>query len=348
MKSNNKQLSNEEVSAFCRQISQILHAGISTLEGLSLMDDDAESESEHQLINSIYNELISSGSLHKGLLSVGCFPAYMLNMVKLGEKTGNLDSILKSLSDYYERKANLSVAIKHAVTYPAIMIFMMITIIIILITKVLPIFNQVFSQLGTEMNTASKALLSFGALLNRYAVVLVSILCIMFFLVIFFSRTKKGNEIFRQLSASLPILKKISNMSSVCQFADVMSIAIKSGFSTEEGMVMAMEMNASKAFDKKLKNCSKLMEQGSSFSEALVKASIFSGIDARMITISTRAGSVDEELKKIADRIDIELQSHLINIISTLEPTIIVVLSCITGVILLSVMLPLLGLLSGF
>ncbi|MDO5403713.1 MAG: type II secretion system F family protein [Eubacteriales bacterium] len=346
--STNNQLSNEETAAFCQQMSQILHAGISTMEGISLMAEDAQSASEQKLLASIYEEILSSGSLYNGLMTAKCFPTYMVNMVKLGEKTGSLDNILKSLSDYYNRKANISNAVKSAVTYPSIMIIMMTAVIIILITKVLPIFNQVFAQLGTQMNSASIALMNIGSLLNKYSIALVTVLCVIILIVLFFARTKRGNIIFYKISGFLPIFRKTSDMSAACQFAGVMSIAIKSGFSAEEGLNMFMQMNESTAFNKKLVNCKKLMEDGASFSEALVKASIFSGIDARMINISVKSGTIDDELNKIANKMDSDLQSHLINMVSTLEPTIIVVLSCITGIILLSVMLPLLGILSGF
>lgn len=347
-KINTNQLSNEETSAFCQQISEILQAGISTMEGISLMSEDAQSEAEKKLLSTIYNEILSSGSLHKGLESAGCFPKYMVNMVQLGERTGNLDNIMKSLSEYYERKANISTAIKNAVTYPTIMILMMVAVIIILITKVLPIFNQVFSQLGTQMNTASKALLQFGSLLNQYAVILIVFLCAIVLLILFFARIKKGTKLFRRISGSLPLFKNTANLSSTCQFAGVLSIAIKSGFSAEQGIEMAREMNDSKAFEKKITQCRQYMEQGMSLSEALVKSAVFSGIDARMISISSKSGRIDDELNKIANKMDSDLQSHLVSMVSTLEPTIIVILSVVTGIILLSVMLPLLGILSGF
>lgn len=347
MKHHTRQLSNEETAAFCLQMSEILHAGISTFEGISLMRDDAQSESEKELLSIIYDEISASGSLYNGLAACGRFQNYMVNMVKLGETTGNLDNIMNALSEYYERKSSMSSAIKSAVTYPTIMIFMMLAVIIVLITKVLPIFNQVFAQLGTQMNSASYALMNFGSLLNKYSIALIIVLCLIIFVIMFFALTKKGSEIFSNISGSLPLFRKTSDMSAACQFASVMSIAIKSGFSADEGMAMAKEMNYSKKFNRKMQNCSELMENGVSLSEALVKSGIFTGIDSRMINISAKSGSIDSALDKIADKLDDTLQSHLISMVSTLEPVIIVILSCITGIILLSVMLPLLGILSG-
>lgn len=341
-------LSNEETASFCAQMTSILRAGISAIEGLSLLMEDAADEAEKKILSDIYQALLTTGSFSQGLQAAGVFPKYMIDMTALGEKTGRLDDLMDALSGYYERKADMSAAIRHAVTYPTVMIFMMAAVIIILLTKVLPVFNQVFAQMGTEMNSASRMLMQFGAVLNRYAAVFIALLCITALTVLVFTRTRGGNRLLARLSAILPFSGKTAYLSATCQFAGVLSIAIQSGFSADEALLMAEEMNPSVHFGKKISRCRLLMNDGTDFSQALVQSGIFSGLDARMLNISARSGNIDQELDRIADRQDDALTSRLMRMVSTLEPTIIVILSVITGIILLSVMLPLLGILSEF
>lgn len=341
-------LSNEETASFCAQLSSILKAGISALEGISLLMEDARSAEEKQLLDAIYQTLLSTGSLSSGLNAAGVFPKYMVNMTALGEKTGRLDDLLRSLERYYERKADTAAAIRHAVTYPTVMIFMMIAVIAVLIIKVLPVFNQVFSQVGAEMNSAARLLMHFGQLLNRYATAFIAVLCAAGLLLLFFARTSAGRRLAGLISARLPFGPKTTQLSAACQFAGVLSLAIQSGFSTEEALSLADEMNESTSFAPKIKQCRDALASGSSFSDSLVTTGIFTGMDARMLRIGARAGNMDQELDRIANRLDDALQAHLSRMIATIEPTIIVILSIITGGILLSVMLPLLGILSAF
>ena len=97
-------LTNSEVSAFCGQISLILKSGISSVEGISIMLEDAQSESDRDLLQTIYNTLLETGSFHQALDSCGLFPAYMLRMTDIGEKTGTLDEVMQYLTIHYERE----------------------------------------------------------------------------------------------------------------------------------------------------------------------------------------------------------------------------------------------------
>ena len=114
------------------------------------MLQDARGSDEKELLTVMNDVLTHTGILHEALKKTGAFPGYLLNMVRIGEQTGRLDDVMQSLAEYYEKEASLAQTIKNAVTYPLIMIFMMILVIIVLITKVMPVFNQVFKQLGSE------------------------------------------------------------------------------------------------------------------------------------------------------------------------------------------------------
>lgn len=344
---NKKQtLSHTELAAFCSQFSEILRAGISPGEGIAIMLEDSSSSEEKELLTKIQDSVYATGILSAGLEDADVFPDYMLNMVRLGEQSGRLDDVMATLAVYYEREANLSAAIKSAVTYPCIMIGMMILVVLILITKVLPVFHEVFAQLGTDMSGMSKALIHFGQTLNRYALVFIAILAVLIALGLYFSRAKSGRAAAAKFFSSFGPTKSFSHKNAACRFAGGMALALKSGLTPESGLELSKKLVTNPAFLEKIDQCSSLLNEGIPLTDALSQSGIFSGMQARMLLIGSRTGSMDEAMQQIAAQYEDELDTSIGNTLAVIEPTLVAVLSIIVGLILLSVMMPLMGILS--
>ena len=122
---------------------------------------------------------------------------------------------------------------------------------------------------------------------------------------------------------------------------------LKSGLTPERGLELADELNENRFFGEKISSCRKMLEDGSSLSEAFQQTKIFPGVYARMADIAGRTGVMDEVMGKLSDQIEGEIDEKIGSFISMLEPTLVILLSVIVGTILLSVMLPLLGILAG-
>ena len=145
-----KHYSARELSAFCLQISLLLRAAIPLDEGLSVMAEDAADEEEKKILLHMSEEVELGSPFSVVLEQVGSYPSYVIRMAKLGEETGTLDQMMASLSEYYEKEYILMKSIKNAVTYPVIMIFMLLVVLFVLFTKVMPIFESVYEQLGAR------------------------------------------------------------------------------------------------------------------------------------------------------------------------------------------------------
>lgn len=340
-------LSNTEVSAFCSQMAMILHSGIFAMEGISIMLEDAKNAQEQDLLSQIDTNLQATGSLYESLKSTSAFPEYMLQMVRIGEDTGKLDDVLDALSVYYDREASIAMTIKNAVTYPLIMVFMMLLVILVLITKVMPIFNQIFQQLGTEMTGLSKAILNFGTVINYYSTILIVFMILLVAAVLYFSRTKKGRMQLRSLASHAPGTRIFLEKIALCRFAGGMSLTLSSGMSPEECIRMTAGLIDHDEFATKLGVCREALDEGQEFYKALLDAGVFSGIYARMASIGDRTGALDEVMQDIADQCQDEIDQKFSGLIAALEPTLVIVLSLIVGLILLSVMLPLMGIMSS-
>ena len=165
---------------------------------------------------------------------------------------------------------------------------------------------------------------------------------------LFFSRTTKGRELFLKAASKLRLSHGISDKTAACRFAGGMALTLRSGLTTEESLAMAGSLSKNPVFQEKLDKCRSLTESGEDLSSALAESEIFSGLYARMVTVGYKTGSLDEVMQKIADRYEEEIDEKISPTIGILEPTLGAVLSVVTGLILLSVMLPLMGILSGF
>ena len=342
-----RRLTNLEIASFCNEMAMILKAGISSLEGVDLLREDAQTEAEKELLEQIYQSVINEGRLDLALKETKVFPEYMVRMTQIGEETGTLDEVMESLAAHYDREEAIRRSIRSAVSYPLLMLGMMLVIIIILITQVMPVFNQVFHQLGQEMTGLSKGILLAGNVISRYAtvfvVLLAAIVCAGFYLV----KTEKGRNRWYQICSKIPFLRELNDKMAACRFAGGMSLALKSGLTPERGMEFSENLIEDENFRKKISDCKADMETGTEIAEALVKAGIFTGIYARMASIAGKAGMMDEVMGEIADQCEEEVDEKLSSMIAVLEPTLVIILSVIVGTILLSVMLPLLGIMSG-
>ena len=180
MANHKRKFSNIELSFFCSQLAMILTSGISSMEGLSMMLEESENDEEKQILSVITEQLETGSNLHESLEKTELFPSYLLQMVKIGEETGKLDDVFSSLAQHYNREDTIKNSIRHALTYPLIMTSMIILVILVLLMKVMPIFNQVFIQLGTEMTGLAGLLVSLGNSLSKYILVVILSIIIFF------------------------------------------------------------------------------------------------------------------------------------------------------------------------
>ena len=189
---------NMEMASICSQLALILKSGISLLEGISIMLEDAGTEEERRILQTLLDEVMMHGSLNLAMETVGLFPAYAVQMVKIGEETGTLDEVMQALADHYEREDSISKGIRQAVTYPLLMAGLMVLVIVVLLIKVMPIFNQVFVQLGTEMTGFSRVLMNMGNVLSRYSVVFAVILIVIVLAILVGTHTQKGRDVYKR------------------------------------------------------------------------------------------------------------------------------------------------------
>ncbi len=345
--STGKILSNKELSLFCEQIAMILNAGISAMEGTSLMLEDEVSTEGKDILTKIYERCCAGDTFHHSVEASGVFPKYALDMIEIGEQSGKLEEVMHSLAFHYNREESISEGIKNAVTYPFLIVGMMLIVILVLVIKVLPIFNQVFIQLGSEMTGFSKGLLNFGTTVSNYSLLFIGIFVILILVYFYFSKTTYGKKSFSTFCASFFATKAFYEKIASGRFASGMALTMSAGLNTDHALEMVERLVDNTAMVQKVQQCRSLISVGTSFSDALVETGIFTSMYSRMITIGYKTGSVDKVLEKIALGYEEEVDNRINTLITILEPTLVILLSIVVCMILLSVMMPLMGIMSS-
>lgn len=342
-----KVFSNTEISSFCGQLALILKSGISSTEGITIMLEDAVDSEEKAFLEALLEKLNETASLYEALSASGLFPDYMLHMIELSEETGTTDSVLEALERHYAREESISQTIKNAVAYPMIMAGMMVVVVTILLVKVLPIFHQVFIQLGTEMSGFSKLLTQIGNTIGRYSLVFTVLLVLIIAGILYCTHTAQGRLLFKKWTFRLPFFQNIYEDVAASRFASGMSLCLSSGLTIERCMELVSNLNDDEHFAQKLNNCMELVTEGNELTTALHTAGVFTGVYSRMLSIGSKTGNIDSVMNEIAERYEEELDTRMNNALAVLEPTLVIALSVVVGIILLSVMLPLMGIMSS-
>lgn len=339
MSFNKKTLSESEISAFCQQVGMVVKAGLPTYYGISILRDEASDEFTRAFLNQIYEPMEKGVTLGAALAETDAFPEYMVDMIRLGEETGRLEEVLDSLSVYYERESDIKAGIRHAVTYPLIMTIMMLVVIVVIITQVVPVFSQIYEQLGSGLTGTALMLMNISNALNKYMLVFIAAVVVIAIAGIVLSKTPTGKILFQGRGLSMSIASS--------RFANCMYLALSSGLDTDRSLEMAEKLIDNPYMLEKIKQCKKHIANGQPFIKALLLSGIFSKVYSSMMTIGFKTGSMDDIMHKISVAYEEETDERLRHFISILEPTLIVILSFFIGLILISFLLPLLGIMSS-
>ncbi|MGI6069638.1 MAG: type II secretion system F family protein [Blautia sp.] len=342
----NRTLSNQELFHFCEQFSMILRSGISSAEGLHILYEDSDSPRSREILLSLSRDLEENGRLSDTFARSGLFPDPMISYTKVGEETGCLDEVMASLADHYEQEVDISAQIRSAVTYPLLMLGMMGAVIVLLLVKVLPVFQQVFRQMGMEMNGISSGLLGAGEVISRYSAAFLAAAAVIIAVILFFCLTSKGKSLLRKGISRIPGLRQIPLAMDYGRLTHGIALGIRSGLGPEASLKFAQMLIEDPRILGRAKQADQQLKEGELFSSAITKSGLFQGLEARMISVGFHTGAADEVMLRLTDRYRESSLARMEKVISVIEPTLVILLSLLVGLILFSVMMPLLGILS--
>jgi type IV pilus assembly protein PilC len=225
------------------------------------------------------------------------------------------------------------------------MLAILIVIIIILVTKVLPIFNQVFNTLGGEMTPLAQGAMRVGEIISSSSVVLVIVIVAIALILLVMGLTPGGKKGLAALGQKL--FRQLADRMAAAKFASGMSLMLASGLDVDRSLELTLPLMSNPKMFAKVQTLLEMTQRGEAFTNSVVATKIFSGMQGRMLTLGFKSGNLDNVMDQIADDYEREVDNRLDSLISIIEPTMVAILCVIVGLILLSAMLPLLGVMSS-
>lgn len=336
-------LSHIETAELCRSFSELLHAGLSAADGCQILSGELSGDRKNQLLK--LGELLDQGiPLGDGLLLWECFPSSTARLIQTGELSGNLEEVLSSAAQYHENRAQTSRHLRSALGYPALLLVVMVAVISILLIQVLPVFDSVYASLGSSMTGFSASLLMLGQALKKSLPVLLLLLIIA--AVCLLIPPIKGNifSIGKRLMDDRWLIRDFHN----ARFLQALSLGVRSGLVPEDAIhqAAAVMQDSPRAYNR-CRNCSDRVRSGSALWDVLSEAAIIGTYGARMLSLGAKSGSTDRIIQELAEKAQELAENNLHDALSKVEPAMVLSCSILTGIIVLSVMLPLIQILSA-
>ena len=341
-------LTNDEISTLCLELSLLLHSGVDSGSGLSLLAEEEGASPRGELLSRMARQVDEGGSLGDALRDCGCFPDYVHGLVRVGEQTGRTEEALRALARYYEDRARLDRQLRSALMYPAVLLLVMLSVIVVLLTQVLPVFNDVYANLGGSLTGVAGWLLSLGQALDG----LMPLLCLLLGTAVLLLAAFAGSFSFRNWLLGLwrkrrgdrGLSKKLNNG----RFAQALAMGMGSGLSVEDSLSLAASLLSDlPAVQRRCQDCRRLLEQGTPLAPAMGETGVLPRSDCRLLDLAMRSGSGDSVMAQIAQRLSQEGEDALEARMGQIEPTLVVISSVLVGLILLAVMLPLMHIMTA-
>ena len=340
-------LDSAELSSFCSQVALILSAGLPLYDGMETLAETTRGSEYADLYESASKAVTETGSLYQALQRDNRWPTYLVEMVGIGEQTGQLEKVMNGLSDYYAREDRIRSSVIGAITYPMVLGVMLVLIIAIMLWKVLPVFQRVLNSMGAEMSASGSALMRLGSTIGWVVLALVALIVLAVLVGAALMKTSARDSVLGFVRRIFPPMRSLSMKLASSRVASVLSMMLSSGFPTNEAFRLLPSVLSDDEASDKVEGIRRELDSGAAFADAISHSKLFDGLHDRMIRMGVAAGREDQVMGKIADLYEEQVEDGIARLVAIIEPTLIVLLAIVIGAVLLSVMLPMAGILSS-
>lgn len=341
-----KKFSALELSIFCYQLSLIFKSGIPLVEGMDLFASQMLEPKFKGIAADLYESVLGGYTLHETLSRYTAFPPYMISMIHIAESTGKLDVELEHLAAHYERADHLKDRVRSAMTYPIVLVVLMSAVIVLLVVRILPMFQEILVSMGGEVPSVTKVMLNISLGIQQNVAVIALMLLALGVGQLLYFKTARGRQRKDFLKLSLPIIKWLYRKVSAARFSQGLILLVQGGIPLDDALELVAPIVENSYLEQRILKSRELVIAGEDFEVAMRHIDLLPELFIRMLAIGQKTGDLEKMLVKINQIYEHEVNRSLQKFTSAVEPMLVMVLSVVVGVILLTVMLPLIEIMS--
>jgi type IV pilus assembly protein PilC len=333
----------KELAIFTRQFSVMIDAGLPLVQCLEILGSQQENKFFQKVLINTRSMVEGGATLSTAMRSSPkVFDGLYVNMVEAGETGGILDIILQRLSTYIEKNVKLQRAVRSALIYPVGVLTIAGLVIFLLLWKVVPIFATLFAGLGVTLPLPTKIVIAMSNFVGSYfgLLIIVALGGGIFALKTWYG-TPTGKYFLDSVILKLPVLGMLMRKIAVARFTRTLGTLIASGVPILEGLDITAKTSGNAVVERALQKVRKALEEGKSLTEPLKETNVFPGMVTQMIAVGEQTGAMDAMLQKIADFYEEEVDSAVKDLLTAMEPIMIVFLGVVVGGVVISMYLPL-------
>lgn len=342
----------KELAVFTRQFSVMIDAGLPLVQCLEILAGQQENKTFQKVLTGVRASVEGGSTLSASMKQhEKVFDPLYYNMVEAGETGGILDTILQRLSTYIEKNVKLKRAVKSAMIYPVSVITIASLVVTLLLWKVVPIFVTLFNGLDVDLPLPTRIVIA----LSNFIGSIYGLLVLMFIIgsgvaVKFWYGTPEGRLNIDRLLLKMPVVGIVLRKIAVARFTRTLGTLISSGVPILEGLDITARTSGNAVIERAISLTRKAVEAGRSLVDPLKETDVFPGMVTQMIGVGEQTGAMDAMLQKIADFYEDEVDAAVKDMLTAIEPIMIVFLGVVVGGVVISMYMPLfslIGKLSG-
>ncbi len=330
-----------DITVFNRQLSVMFNAGLPITQGLGILATQQQNKSFSNVLNSIRKDVESGSNLSNALKKhPSIFSELYTSMVQAGEASGNLDTILMRLSQYMENMSKLLGKVKSAMAYPIAVLIIAFVLTGVILTKVVPIFQDLFEQLGASLPAPTQFVVDASEFLRSNFFLIVAAIFGALYALKYYNSTYKGKRFFDNLKLKMPVLGELLTKVGVARVTRTLETLLNSGVEIIESMTITAKTAGNSIIADAVLRSRASVQEGKPLGQSWDEEKVFPFMVTQMVMVGEQTGALSSMLGKIADFYDEEVDASVSSLISLMEPIMIVVLGGLVGGIIVAMYLP--------
>lgn len=335
------------LTTFTRQLATLVDAGLPLLRGLRVLEKQEKNATLRRIIGDLAVSIEGGSTFSEALAQhPKVFNRLFVNMVKAGELGGVLEVVLNRLSEFMEKAQKIKGKVVAAMFYPAAVMFVAVTILIILMVFVVPKFKQIFADMleGKPLPGFTQLVLGISEVIAGHFLASVGVIIGVFILFRLFVKTKFGRKLFDRVKLHFPVLGPVISKVAIARFTRTLGTLISSGVPILQALNIVKETSGNVIISEAVSSVHESVKEGETITQPLEASRVFPPMVISMVDVGEQTGALPEMLMKIADNYEDEVDNAVSAMTSLLEPIMIVFLAVIVGSIVIALFLPLISL----